>query len=169
MQKISVKSRFFNSRVKVETQPQMELDSASGNKRSNENVQDEESGTKRLKSQNSESKGEKRLYTPSSFQLSGKHCSSYQKFLVFAEEDCGISKYISTLEGFSGILKQRYPLNYNLIFNNDLLSFTIQRYSDFLVYEVDTDGNIVHLTAPTIPEENFDAPQLAQEESGIQF
>lgn len=47
------------------------------------------------------------------------------------EPDVGIFCYISQLPGFRGILKQRY--------------------SDFMVNEVDTEGNVVHLT-------NLDAP-----------
>ncbi|KAL6515196.1 hypothetical protein OROHE_018828 [Orobanche hederae] len=43
------------------------------------------------------------------------------------ESDVGILCYISDLLGFSGILKQRY--------------------SDFIVNEVDLDGNVVHLTS----------------------
>ncbi|XP_050225541.1 multisubstrate pseudouridine synthase 7 [Mercurialis annua] len=43
------------------------------------------------------------------------------------ESDVGISCYISKLPGFRGILKQRY--------------------SDFIVNEVGTDGNVVHLTS----------------------
>ncbi|KAL6494499.1 hypothetical protein OROGR_031299 [Orobanche gracilis] len=46
------------------------------------------------------------------------------------ESDVGILCYISDLRGFSGILKQ-----------------SIKRYSDFIVNEVDLDGNVVHLTS----------------------
>ncbi|CAH1427928.1 unnamed protein product [Lactuca virosa] len=53
------------------------------------------------------------------------------------ESDVGISCYISPLPGFRGILKQRY--------------------SDFIVNEVDLDGNVVHLTS-------LDAPMEAAEE-----
>ncbi|CAK9158614.1 unnamed protein product [Ilex paraguariensis] len=53
------------------------------------------------------------------------------------ESDVGIVCYVSQLPGFQGILKQRY--------------------SDFIVNEVDLDGNVVHLTsldaAPEIVEE----------------
>ncbi|PON73871.1 Pseudouridine synthase [Parasponia andersonii] len=49
------------------------------------------------------------------------------------ESDVGIFCYISHLPGFRGVLKQRY--------------------SDFIVKEVDTDGNVVHLTSLDAPPE----------------
>ncbi|KAH7571925.1 hypothetical protein JRO89_XS04G0167600 [Xanthoceras sorbifolium] len=49
------------------------------------------------------------------------------------ETDVGIFCYISNLPGFRGVLKQRY--------------------SDFIVNEVDTDGNVVHLTCLDAPPE----------------
>ncbi|RWW21912.1 hypothetical protein BHE74_00031398 [Ensete ventricosum] len=49
------------------------------------------------------------------------------------ESDVGISCYVSSLAGFRGILKQRY--------------------SDFIVNEVDSDGNIVRLTSFDLPPE----------------
>ncbi|KAI3691248.1 hypothetical protein L2E82_49509 [Cichorium intybus] len=52
------------------------------------------------------------------------------------EADVGISCYISPLPGFRGILKQRY--------------------SDFVVNEVDLDGNVVHLTSLDAPMEIAD-------------
>ncbi|RXI01971.1 hypothetical protein DVH24_015320 [Malus domestica] len=55
------------------------------------------------------------------------------------ESDVGIFCYISQLPGFRGVLKQRY--------------------SDFMVNEVDKEGNVVHLT-------NLDAPVEAVKESG---
>ncbi|THU73961.1 hypothetical protein C4D60_Mb04t28350 [Musa balbisiana] len=51
------------------------------------------------------------------------------------ESDVGISCYVSSLAGFRGILKQRY--------------------SDFIVNEVDSDGNIVRLTSFDLPLEEF--------------
>ncbi|KAM7508502.1 hypothetical protein LguiA_018955 [Lonicera macranthoides] len=54
------------------------------------------------------------------------------------ESDVGISCYISQLPGFRGILKQRY--------------------SDFIVNEVDLDGNVVHLTSLDAP------PEMVEEE-----
>lgn len=50
------------------------------------------------------------------------------------ESDVGISCFISQLPGFRGVLKQRY--------------------SDFIVNEVDTDGNVVHLTCLDAPLES---------------
>ncbi|XP_062004871.1 multisubstrate pseudouridine synthase 7 [Rosa rugosa] len=55
------------------------------------------------------------------------------------ESDVGIFCYISQLPGFRGILKQRY--------------------SDFMVNEVDTEGNVVHLT-------NLEAPPEVVKENG---
>jgi tRNA pseudouridine13 synthase len=49
------------------------------------------------------------------------------------EADVGISCFISQLPGFRGILKQRY--------------------ADFIVNEVDMDGNVVHLTSLDLPPE----------------
>ncbi|XP_059652720.1 multisubstrate pseudouridine synthase 7 isoform X2 [Cornus florida] len=49
------------------------------------------------------------------------------------ESDVGIFCYISQLPGFRGVLKQRY--------------------SDFIVNEVDLDGNVVHLTSLDAPPE----------------
>ncbi|XP_074292662.1 uncharacterized protein LOC141619546 isoform X2 [Silene latifolia] len=49
------------------------------------------------------------------------------------ESDVGILCYISNLPGFRGILKQRY--------------------SDFIVNEVDLDGNVVRLTSLSVPPE----------------
>ncbi|VFQ70338.1 unnamed protein product [Cuscuta campestris] len=56
------------------------------------------------------------------------------------ESDVGISCFISQLPGFRGILKQRY--------------------SDFIVNEVDLEGNVVHLTS-------LDAPQEVHEEKEV--
>ncbi|KAI3687206.1 hypothetical protein L1987_80900 [Smallanthus sonchifolius] len=55
------------------------------------------------------------------------------------ESDVGISCYISPLSGFRGILKQRY--------------------SDFVVNEVDLDGNVVHLTSLEAPTEIAEEPE----------
>ncbi|GLT32711.1 hypothetical protein SLA2020_073560 [Shorea laevis] len=52
---------------------------------------------------------------------------------TITESDVGILCFISQLPGFRGILKQRY--------------------SDFIVNEVDTDGNVVHLTSLDAPPE----------------
>ncbi|WKA03129.1 hypothetical protein VitviT2T_021258 [Vitis vinifera] len=52
------------------------------------------------------------------------------------ESDVGISFYISQLPGFRGILKQRY--------------------CDFIVNEVDSDGNVVHLTSLDAPPESME-------------
>ncbi|XP_019161541.1 PREDICTED: multisubstrate pseudouridine synthase 7 [Ipomoea nil] len=56
------------------------------------------------------------------------------------ESDVGISCYISHLPGFRGILKQRY--------------------SDFIVNEVDLDGNVVHLTSLDAPLEILEEKEV---------
>ncbi|GER57069.1 pseudouridylate synthase [Striga asiatica] len=58
---------------------------------------------------------------------------SQRKMPSVEESDVGIVCYISHLPGFSGVLKQRY--------------------SDFIVNEVDLDGNVVHLTSLEAPLE----------------
>ncbi|BBH06689.1 Pseudouridine synthase family protein [Prunus dulcis] len=78
---------------------------------------------------------------PSCFSMLKPYCSatppppttlkSITAMKTTEEPDVGIFCYISQLPGFRGILKQRY--------------------SDFMVNEVDTEGNVVHLT-------NLDAP-----------
>ncbi|XP_044500009.1 multisubstrate pseudouridine synthase 7 [Mangifera indica] len=55
------------------------------------------------------------------------------KMKTLDESDVGIFCFISDLPGFRGILKQRY--------------------SDFIVNEVDTEGNVVHLTCLDAPPE----------------
>uniref|UniRef100_A0A3Q2TJU6 Pseudouridylate synthase 7 homolog n=1 Tax=Fundulus heteroclitus TaxID=8078 RepID=A0A3Q2TJU6_FUNHE len=55
------------------------------------------------------------------------------------ETDVGILKYVSDHEGFSGILKERY--------------------SDFVVHEINKQGKIVHLDDLSIPTDNVQQPQ----------
>ncbi|KAJ4969364.1 hypothetical protein NE237_016065 [Protea cynaroides] len=59
------------------------------------------------------------------------------------EADVGISCYISQLPGFCGVLKQRY--------------------SDFIVNEVDYDGNVVHLTSLDAPPETVEEKEKEKE------
>ncbi|KAK4852575.1 hypothetical protein QYF36_025154 [Acer negundo] len=58
------------------------------------------------------------------------------------ESDVGISCFISNLPGFRGVLKQRY--------------------SDFIVNEVDTDGNVVRLTCLDAPPEDVAVVELTE-------
>ncbi|UYV76363.1 PUS7 [Cordylochernes scorpioides] len=60
------------------------------------------------------------------------------------ESDVGITEYISSHAGFSGILKYRF--------------------SDFIVHEIDTEGNVVHLTTLECPQE--EVPEI-ESSSGI--
>ncbi|CAA6658521.1 unnamed protein product [Spirodela intermedia] len=53
------------------------------------------------------------------------------------ESEVGISCYVSPLPGFRGILKHRY--------------------ADFIVNEVDCDGNVIRLTSFDVPEEGVEA------------
>ncbi|XP_068459094.1 pseudouridylate synthase 7 homolog [Clinocottus analis] len=55
------------------------------------------------------------------------------------ELDVGILKYVSDHEGFSGILKERY--------------------SDFVVHEINKQGKIVHLDDLTVPPEVEEVPE----------
>ncbi|XP_029008308.1 pseudouridylate synthase 7 homolog isoform X2 [Betta splendens] len=59
------------------------------------------------------------------------------------ELDVGILKYISDHEGFSGILKERY--------------------SDFVVHEINKQGKIVHLDDLSVPAEAADVPEAEQQ------
>ncbi|KVH88170.1 Pseudouridine synthase, catalytic domain-containing protein [Cynara cardunculus var. scolymus] len=81
-----------------------------------------------------------RQLKPSSFQqplLLKPYCFNQSQSAAMnsplEESDVGISFYISPLPGFRGILKQRY--------------------CDFVVNEVDLDGNVVHLTSLDAPAE----------------
>lgn len=65
-----------------------------------------------------------------------------------SEKDVGILEFVSNLPGFHGVLKQRY--------------------TDFIVSERDLEGNIVHLTDTSIPQDEktkeFDVDILSQDE-----
>ena len=77
------------------------------------------------------------------------------------ESDVGILCYISQLPGFRGVLKQRSLSHLHLVFSSFNLSLdsgfslivSLFRYSDFIVNEVDFDGNVVHLTSFDLPPE----------------
>ncbi|XP_008310467.1 pseudouridylate synthase 7 homolog isoform X1 [Cynoglossus semilaevis] len=59
------------------------------------------------------------------------------------ESDVGILKYVSDHEGFSGILKERY--------------------SDFVVHEINKQGKIVQLDDLSIPADQEEAPEAEQQ------
>ncbi|XP_074532830.1 pseudouridylate synthase 7 homolog isoform X2 [Halichoeres trimaculatus] len=59
------------------------------------------------------------------------------------EVDVGILKYVSDHEGFSGILKERY--------------------SDFVVHEINKQGKIVHLDDLSIPAEEEATPEVEEQ------
>uniref|UniRef100_A0A8D0D3B5 Pseudouridine synthase 7 n=1 Tax=Sander lucioperca TaxID=283035 RepID=A0A8D0D3B5_SANLU len=63
------------------------------------------------------------------------------------ELDVGILKYVSDHEGFSGILKERY--------------------SDFVVHEINKEGKILHLDDLSIPAEEVPEAQSQPEESDV--
>eukprot|EP00257_Ricinus_communis_P013254 XP_015570652.1 multisubstrate pseudouridine synthase 7 isoform X1 [Ricinus communis] len=70
---------------------------------------------------------------------------SFKTLMTTIEEsDVGISCYISKVPGFRGILKQRY--------------------SDFIVNEVDNNGNVVHLTSLHVPREIVEVAEEREEE-----
>ncbi|CAL1289763.1 unnamed protein product [Larinioides sclopetarius] len=63
-----------------------------------------------------------------------------------SEQDVGITEYLSDLPGFKAIMKERY--------------------SDFIVNEIDTEGNVVRLTnleKPKNPESDFKVDGLLEE------
>ncbi|XP_055011844.1 pseudouridylate synthase 7 homolog, partial [Boleophthalmus pectinirostris] len=62
------------------------------------------------------------------------------------EVDVGITKYISDHEGFSGILKERY--------------------SDFVVHEINKEGKIVHLDDLSIPPDVEETPEVSEQPEG---
>ncbi|CAL9088163.1 unnamed protein product [Musa textilis] len=76
------------------------------------------------------------LSNPSSLSYPSRPRTLATMAKTLDESDVGISCYVSTLAGFRGILKQRY--------------------SDFIVNEVDSDGNIVRLTSFDLPPEEFE-------------
>ncbi|XP_012855128.1 PREDICTED: multisubstrate pseudouridine synthase 7 isoform X2 [Erythranthe guttata] len=71
------------------------------------------------------------LTAPLKPSLSRRTTTVVRSMTSAEESDVGILCYISPLPGFRGILKQRY--------------------SDFIVNEVDMDGNVVHLTSLEAP------------------
>jgi tRNA pseudouridine13 synthase len=64
------------------------------------------------------------------------------------ESDVGISEYIAkNVPKINGIIKQRYALK---LIPKDV-PLTVRRFTDFLVYEVDQDSNVVHIKSLGIP------------------
>jgi tRNA pseudouridine13 synthase len=64
------------------------------------------------------------------------------------ESDVGISEYIAkNVPKINGIIKQRYALK--LIPRE--VSLIVRRFTDFLVYEVDQDSNVVHIKSLGMP------------------
>ncbi|KAG7455787.1 hypothetical protein MATL_G00244800 [Megalops atlanticus] len=63
------------------------------------------------------------------------------------EQDVGILKFVSDHEGFSGILKERY--------------------SDFVVHEINKDGKIVRLDDLSVPVEQEEPPPAQPEEAQV--
>ncbi|XP_059156644.1 uncharacterized protein LOC131941415 [Physella acuta] len=75
----------------------------------------------------------------------GIHLESeiHEKEVPINEIQAGITEYLGEHEGFSAVIKQRY--------------------SDFIVNEVDLDGNEVHLTQMTCPVEETDEDKKAED------
>ena len=64
------------------------------------------------------------------------------------ESDVGISEYIANnVPKIIGIIKQRYILK---LLPKEV-SLTVRRFTDFLVYEVDQDSNVVHIKSLGMP------------------
>lgn len=75
------------------------------------------------------------------------------------ESDVGISEYIAkNVPKINGIIKQRYALK--LIPKE--VSLTVRRFTDFLVYEVDQDSNVVHIKSLGMPA----APEKKTKDAG---
>jgi len=65
------------------------------------------------------------------------------------ESDVGISEYIAKdVPKICGIIKQRCAL----LSCTQRLTLTVQRFTDFLVYEVDQDSNVIHIKSLGMPE-----------------
>ncbi|NP_001016884.1 pseudouridylate synthase 7 homolog [Xenopus tropicalis] len=75
--------------------------------------------------------GETEEESPESFADMMKH--------GLTEIDVGITKFVSTHEGFSGILKERY--------------------SDFVVHEIGKEGKVIHLNDLSVPADEEDPSQ----------
>jgi len=70
--------------------------------------------------------------------------------LNFLEADVGISEYIGRGEAkVEGIIKQRYVYIVN---NWQTFHKYRSRFTDFLVFEIDQDGNVIHLKTLSKPE-----------------
>ena len=69
----------------------------------------------------------------------------------------GITEYISDHPGFRAILKHRYSTSTTampvrkLMRACDLHRCLSHRYSDFIVHEIDMEGNVVRLTDMSLP------------------
>ncbi|CAL9695131.1 unnamed protein product [Knipowitschia caucasica] len=63
------------------------------------------------------------------------------------ELDVGITKYVSEHEGFSGILKERY--------------------SDFVVHEINKEGKIVHLDDLSVPPDVEETKEIPEQPDGV--
>ncbi|XP_014273561.1 pseudouridylate synthase 7 homolog isoform X2 [Halyomorpha halys] len=81
-----------------------------------------------------EAASNKRLGTKEKYsgQNKRKHPDDEALHNGIPEEDVGITKYVSSHDGFTGILKHRF--------------------TDFQVHEIDSDGKLVELTSTSIPE-----------------
>lgn len=97
--------------------------------------QDHENGGPRLKDEENEAEGE----AESVGEEEGETFADMMKHGL-TELDVGILKYVSDHEGFSGILKERY--------------------SDFVVHEINRQGKVVHLDDLSIPPEAEEVPEV---------
>ncbi|KAI3875171.1 hypothetical protein MKX03_032975, partial [Papaver bracteatum] len=86
------------------------------------------------------------LLKPCAFKLYCNSSAPKTETLIMPldETDVGIHCYISQLPGFRGVLKQRF--------------------ADFIVNEVDTDGNVVRLTSLDAPSESVEEKKEKEEE-----
>lgn len=119
-----------------------------------EENEDEETPSKKIRVENEQKNGCPPQQGKDE-EVGGEECDGEEEGDTFAEMmkhgltelDVGILKYVSDHKGFSGILKERY--------------------SDFVVHEINRQGKIVHLDDLSIPadivEEVSEVSQLPQE------
>lgn len=85
--------------------------------------------------------------------------------LNFLEADVGISEYIGRGEAkVEGIIKQRYLILHH---NSISLTQTQLRFTDFLVFEVDQDSNVIHLKNLGKPESSKGEKAAPKEPSPV--
>ena len=108
-----------------------------------ETIPQAEAGPSETNAQSDDSSGN---LLPPSHALLGlplPECSPDGTLQKIMETDVGISEYVGhDVPTIGGIIKQRYA---SMPSDNGECSDGIYRFTDFLVYEVDQDSNVIHL------------------------